>query len=100
MFLLVLAVTFLAAKTITKQDFERFNDMEESLVEPPQMFEDDPHQQDIFIIDYAEQTTCIKKSEKSSPLAEGKNCRNSNLFLTFLRSPGNIFNNRFIDVSM
>ena len=33
MFLLVLAVTFIAAKTINKNDFERFTDLDDVLVD-------------------------------------------------------------------
>ena len=72
MFLVVLAVTFLAAKTITKQDFERFNDIEEFLVEPQELFEDAQNSKDIFVIDDAEHSNLLSDPSKSSMLPELK----------------------------
>ena len=46
MFLLVLAVSFLAAKTISKNDFERFTDLEDVLVEP----HEPEYSGDIFVV--------------------------------------------------
>ena len=103
MFLLVLAVTFLAAKTITKHDFERFNDMEEILVESEEILDDTQHSKDIFIIDDTENSNCMKESVKNPSLAEMRTERkvfkSSNFFSTLLKSSRNIFGKRLINVS-
>ena len=103
MFLLVLAVTFLAAKTITKHDFERFNDMEEVLVESEEFLDDTQHARDIFIIDDTENSNCIQESVKNPSLVEMRTERkvfkSSNFFSTLLKSSRNIFAKRLINVS-
>ena len=104
MFLLVLAVTFLAAKTITKHDFERFNDMEEVLVESEEFLDNTQHSKDIFIIDDSENSNCIQESVKNPSQAEemrtkGKVFKSSNFFSTLFKSSRNIFGKRLINVS-
>ena len=104
MFLLVLAVTFLAAKTITKHDFERFNDMEEVLVESEEFLDDtNQHAKDIFIIDDCEPLNSIQESVKKTLFKDVKkekqSGKSSNFFSSLLRSSRNIFGKRLINVS-
>ena len=70
MFLLVLAVTFLAAKTITKNDFERFTDLEDNLVETDEFLDVSEHSRDIFIIDDGETSSYLPESLKNPMLSE------------------------------
>ena len=72
MFLLVLAVTFLAAKTITKNDFERFTDLEDILVEPEEFLDVSEHSRDIFIIDDGETSNYLKNPMLSEMVKEQK----------------------------
>ena len=103
MFLLVLAVTFLAAKTITKHDFERFNDMEEVLVESEEFLDNVQHAKDIFIIDDCETHNVIQESVKNPSLKDARRekriGKSSTFFSSLLRSSRNIFDKRLINVS-
>ena len=95
MFLLVLAVTFLAAKTITKHDFERFNDMEEVLVESEEFLDDTQHSKDIFIIDDTENSNFLPESGCNPILTElareAKVQKSSNISSTIFSSWRNLF---------
>ena len=103
MFLVVLAVTFLAAKTITKHDSERFNDMEEILVESGEFLDVAHQSKDIFVIDDTENSNCIQESVKNPSLAEMKTERkvykSSNFFSSLLKSSRNVFGKQLINVS-
>ena len=103
MFLVVLAVTFLAAKTITKHDSERFNDMEEILVESEEFLDVAQHPKDIFFIDDCEPHDVIQESVKSLALQDTKKekkvGKSLNFFASILRRPRNIFAKRLINVS-
>ena len=90
MFLVVLAVTFLAAKTITKHDFESFNDMEEILVESEDFLDVTQHSKDIFIIDDTENSNCLPESANSPILSvlerKTKVKKSSNISSTVFRN--------------
>jgi len=104
MFLLVLAITFVAAKTITKQDFERFNDMEDIIVDPEEFLDEAEYSKDIFIIDDGENANHIEQSAKNAVLTRAMKDRkvsnSSNFFSTLSKSSRNLFGKkRLINVS-
>ena len=103
MFLLVLAVTFLAAKTIAKNDFERFNDLEDILVEQEEFLDVSEHSKDIFIIDDGENSGYFSDSVKNPVLTEMTkeiNVPKSSHFLSTLSSSWrNLFGKRLIKLS-
>ena len=68
MFLLVLAVTFIAAKTINKNDFERFTDLDDVLLDQEEFLEPSEHAKDIFIIDDGENSGYFSDSVKNPVL--------------------------------
>ena len=70
MFLLVLAVTFIAAKTINKNDFERFTDLDDVLVNQEEFLEPSEHTNDIFTIDDGENSNYFPDSVKIPVLTE------------------------------
>ena len=104
MFLLVLAITFVAAKTITKQDFDRFNDMEDIIVDPEEFLDEAEYSKDIFIIDDGENANHIQESAKNAVLTRAMKDRkvsnSSNFFSTLSKSSRNLFGKkRLINVS-
>eukprot|EP00090_Calanus_glacialis_P018332 TRINITY_DN28439_c0_g1_i1.p1 TRINITY_DN28439_c0_g1~~TRINITY_DN28439_c0_g1_i1.p1 ORF type:complete len:351 (-),score=100.90 TRINITY_DN28439_c0_g1_i1:47-1099(-) len=103
MFLLVLAVTFLAAKTIAKNDFERFNDLEDILVEQEEFLDVSEHSKDIFIIDDGENSGYFSDSVKNPVLTEMTKETNvpksSNFLSTLSSSWRNLFGKRLIKLS-
>ena len=70
MFLLVLAVSFLAAKTIFKNEFERFTDLEYVLVEPEQFLDVSEHSRDVFLINDSENSNYFPEPVKNPMLSE------------------------------
>ena len=70
MFLLVLAVSFLAAKTISKNYFERFTDLDDALVEPEDFLDVLYHSRDIFIIDDGETSNNLPETLTNPMLSE------------------------------
>ena len=95
MFLLVLAFSFLAAKTISKNEFERFTDLEDVLVEPEEFLVVSEHSKDIFIIDdSAHSNNYYLESLKETNLP-----KSSNFVSTFFSSWRNLIGKRLINLS-
>ena len=106
MFLLVLAISFVAAKTISmsKNDFERFTDLEDVLVESEE-FLDVPEQlsREIFIIKDGENSNYFSESVKNPILKDvmkkTKVWKSSSFFSTLSISWQKLFGKRLINVS-
>ena len=100
MFLLVLAVTFLAVKTISTNEFERFTYFEDVLVEPGPFI--DEHSRDIFIINDSENPNNFPEPVKNPMLLEMVKettvMKISNFVLTLSGSWRNLFGKRLINL--
>ena len=103
MFLLVLAISFLVAKTFTKNNFERFTDLEDVLVEPEEFVDMSEHSRDIFIIDDSVHSNDCSESVKNTIVAEvmkeRKLPKSSNFFSILSGSWRNLSGKRLINLS-
>ena len=105
MFLLVLAVSFLAAKTISKNEFERFTDLEDVLVESEEFVDMSEHSRDIFIIDDSVHSNYVSESVKNTIVTEvmkdtAKPPKSSNFYSILSGSWRNLSGKRLINLSI
>ena len=103
MFLLVLAVTFIAAKTINKNDFERFTDLDDVLVDQEEFMDVSEHSTDIFVIDDVENSGYSPEYVRNPVLTEMMNKakvpKSSNFLSNLYSSWRNLFGKRLIKLS-
>ena len=103
MFLLVLAVTFIAAKTINKNDFERFTDLDDVLVDHEEFKDVSENSKDIFMIDDGENSNYFPESVKNPVLTEmmkeTKVHKSLNLLSILSSRWRNLFGKRLIKLS-
>jgi len=108
MFLLVLALTFVAAKTITKTELDRFSELQEVLVEQEEYVDVPDSNKDIFVIDDGDDCIGVPEAGKSPILTEMMNDKKGGksssslshlLHYSLYDSWANLLGNRFIKLS-